>query len=206
MNNAGIMATSPGLTKDGYELQFGTNHMGHALLTKLLMPTLQNTARQQGANSDVRIINLSSAGHMMTRNGIPFEDLKTDMATYNTWTRYGVSKLSNILFSNELARRYPEIKSISLHPGSVNTGLSRGLKTTYPWAAWIIQGLLNLVTTTVQQGTMNQLWASTSDKVVNGEYYDPVGVVGRKSKFVNDEGLAKKLWEFTETEFEAHGV
>lgn len=205
MNNAGIMATSPGLTKEGYEIQFGTNHMGHALFTKLLMPTLQKTAQEP--DSDVRIINLSSGGHLFApRTGIPFSDLKTSMASYNTWTRYGISKLSNILFSNELARRYPEIKSIAIHPGSVNTGLSRGLKESYPWATWIIQFFINIVTTTVQQGTMNQLWASTSDKAVSGEYYDPVGKVGRKSKFVDDEGLAKKLWEYTENEFEAQSV
>lgn len=109
MNNAGIMACPAGLTKEGYEIQFGTNHMGHALLSKLLLPTLQRTAKEPG--SDVRIINLSSWGNNFApKGGLIFDAMKTDMQSYTTFSRYGQSKLANILFNRELAKRYPSIK------------------------------------------------------------------------------------------------
>lgn len=120
MNNAGIMACPPALTKDGYETQFGTNHMGHALFTKLLLPTLQRMAKEPG--SDVRIINLSSIGHNLAPNGgIIFDKLKTDMKDYNAFPRYGQSKLANILFNRELAKRYPSIECVAIHPGGVRS-------------------------------------------------------------------------------------
>ena len=93
MLNAGIMATAPGLTEDGYEVQFGTNHMGHALLTKLLLPTMQKTA--EAADADVRVVSLSSAAHNRApkTGGIQFEGLKTTQAELQAFYRYGQSKL-----------------------------------------------------------------------------------------------------------------
>lgn len=120
--NAGIMATPAGLTKDGYEIQFGTNHVGHALLTKLLLPTLSRTADEPG--SDVRVICLSSIGHAAALfTGICFDKLKTEMSWTPTMVRYAQSKLANILFARELARRYPKILAVSVHPGAVNSTL-----------------------------------------------------------------------------------
>ena len=88
MNNAGVMALPPGLTKEGYEIQFGTNHMGHALLTKLLMPLLLKTAEQP--DSDVRIINVSSGAHgVAPKGGFLPETVTTTMEKYHTYTRYG---------------------------------------------------------------------------------------------------------------------
>ena len=114
-SNAGVMALPASTTKDGYEIQFGTNHLGHFLLTKLLMPTLQRTAEGKG---DVRIVNLSSQGHRLPpRGGLALKDAHSDMASYNTWVRYGQSKLANILFTRELTRRYPAFKSFAIHPG-----------------------------------------------------------------------------------------
>jgi retinol dehydrogenase-12 len=134
MNNAGIMMTPPGTTKDGFEVQFGTNHMGHALLTKLLLPKLLSTAKQPGA--DVRIITLSSVGHEWApKGGLQLDTVHSEQRNLSSRQRYGQSKLANILYSNELARRYPAIRCVSVHPGSVNTGLSRGLKESYPLAA-----------------------------------------------------------------------
>lgn len=89
MLNAGIMAAPPGMTKDGYEIQFGTNHMGHALLTKLLLPTLEKTAKSDGS-ADVRIVSLSSHGHMSApKEGFIFDTLKTNGATLGAYGRYG---------------------------------------------------------------------------------------------------------------------
>ena len=123
LNNAGVMALPPGLTEQGYEIQFGTNHVGHALFTHLLMPRLLETAQKPGA--DVRIVNLSSMGHQLaSKEGIVFNELKTTMEPRITWTRYGQSKLANILFTKELAKRYPSITSVSVHPGVIKTDVS----------------------------------------------------------------------------------
>lgn len=125
--NAGIMAAPPGLTVDGYELQFQTNHLGHALLIKLLLPTLLQTA--EAPDSDVRVICQSSLGFQIApMGGIRFDSLKTtqeDLSilpdSFGTYYRYGQSKLANILTAAELAKRYPQITAVSVHPGIVDT-------------------------------------------------------------------------------------
>ena len=126
--------TPPGTTKDGYEIQFGTNHMGHALLTKLLLPKLLSTANIPDA--DVRIITLSSVAHEWApKGGLQLDTVHSEQRKISSRERYGQSKLANILYTNELATRYPAISCISVHPGSVNTGLSRGLKESYTLVA-----------------------------------------------------------------------
>ena len=204
MNNAGIMATPPGTTKDGYEIQFGTNHMGHALLTKLLLPTLQKTAAEP--DSDVRIINLSSSGHgYAPKGGFVFKDINSDMASYGTFTRYGQSKLANILFTVELAKRYPEIKSIAVHPGAVKTELLRGAKENKPWLRYPLDIFASAVLTNVASGALNQLWASTSKEAKSGKYYVPVAKENAASAYARDGKLAEELWNWTEEEFKKHG-
>ncbi|KAH8699420.1 oxidoreductase-like protein [Phaeosphaeriaceae sp. PMI808] len=210
INNAGVMATPYNLTKEGYEIQFGTNHMGHALLTKLLLPTLLETANQPGA--DVRIVNVSSMGHMV----VPSGGLIWDQALLEkqwTWRRYGQSKLANILFSNELAARYPQITSVSIHPGVVVTDLYASLRENF--VLKFLLGIYQLLTPILsghykspEGGALNQTWAATTPKegLANGEYYTPVGKTGAGSKASKDQGLGKKLWEYTEEGFAKHGV
>ena len=200
------MATPPGTTEQGYEIQFGTNHVGHALLTKLLLPTLLETAKEPGA--DVRVVSLSSAGHTLAPmgKGIVFEELKGDMAAYWTVTRYGQSKLANVLFVKELAKRNPQITAVSLHPGIVNTELYRS---TNKW--FVVGRVIDLARrwgyTTVQDGAKNQLWAATArEGVTSGEYYTPVGVTGQGSKLSNDAGLAEMLWDWTEKEIDVYSL
>ncbi|KAL3433238.1 hypothetical protein BDV09DRAFT_186837 [Aspergillus tetrazonus] len=128
MCNAGIMAVPPGKTSDGYEVQFGTNHLGHALLIQKCLPLLQQTAALPGA--DVRVVILTSLGFRMHPSaGIVFSDLKSEQnfTAFGSWIRYGQSKLANILYARELARRYPSITSVSVHPGVVGTGLVENL-------------------------------------------------------------------------------
>ncbi|WDK16715.1 retinol dehydrogenase [Colletotrichum graminicola] len=204
VNNAGIMAWPPSTTKEGYEIQFGTNHMGHALLTKLLLPTLQHTA-QTSPDKDVRIVSLSSVGE----NWVPsdlynFDDLKTDMASTGTWARYGASKVANIHHSRALAKRYPEIRCISVHPGSVNTNLTSGLEASWPLIKPILGIFAPLVLSSVADGAKNQIWASVSPDAESGVFYWPVGVKGRDSKHAKNEELSEKLWEWTEKELEAY--
>lgn len=204
INSAGIMATSPGSTQEGYELQFGTNYMGHALLTKLLLPVLLSTA--EASESDVRIVNVSSEGHILAPGaGILFD--KSQLDARGTWTRYGQSKLANILFTRELARRYPSIASVAVNPGLVKTGLYE----TSQQANWLVRyGTMtigSLTMATVAVGTLNQLWAAAGKRqeLVSGSYYNPVGNLSKGSKHAKDAGLAEALWDWTARELAAHG-
>lgn len=115
MNNAGIMGQPSAATQEGYEIHFGTNHMGHALFIKLLLPLLVEIAEQPG--SDVRIVNVSSEAHMFAAgNGFVPEEVK-GAGKSHPFRHYGYSKMANILYTRGLATRYPAILSTSPHPG-----------------------------------------------------------------------------------------
>ena len=204
LNNAGIMAVPVGTTKEGYEIQLGTNHIGHALLTKSLMPVLEKTASEP--NADVRIINLTSVGHQIVpKVGINFDDTK--LGSSSTWVRYGQSKLANILFTTELAKRYPSITSVAVHPGVVNTDLMKPYNNSIPIFKFLNAHLGSLLMNDVPTGTLNQLWAATAPKseIFPGAYYVPVGKKDPGSKLARDPNLAAKLWNWTETELAKHG-
>lgn len=204
MNNAGVMAMTAGTTKDGYEIQFGTNHVGHALLTSKLLPTLRKTAEEP--NSDVRIINLSSAGHMIApRGGLVLADVNGPMSEYNTWTRYGQSKLANILFTKDLAERYPSINSTAVHPGSIDTGLFDEFVKSHPWLAYLMSLIRMVAARSVQEGAKNQLWCATSKDAKSGAYYTPVGKENAGSSYARDERLREELAKWTEAELAKHG-
>ncbi|CAI0417271.1 unnamed protein product [Linum tenue] len=127
INNAGIMMCPYMLSTDNIEMQFATNHVGHFLLTHLLLETMKSTARE--SNQEGRIVNLSSEGHRFAyKEGIRFDKINNE-AEYNNIRAYGQSKLANILHANELARRLKEeginITANSLHPGAIATNLLR---------------------------------------------------------------------------------
>ncbi|KAI9788272.1 MAG: hypothetical protein M1816_007038 [Peltula sp. TS41687] len=127
--NAGVMGTDPALTKDGSESQLGINHLAHALMVKMLLPSLQRAATQKG---DARIVFLSSTGFRWTPSGgIVFKDLKStqDYAFAGCWVRYGQSKLANVVYAAELTRRYLELTSVAVHPGVIWTELHHLSKT-----------------------------------------------------------------------------
>ncbi|KAI6708780.1 hypothetical protein PZA11_007759 [Diplocarpon coronariae] len=202
--NAGIMAAPAGTTEDGYEIQFGTNHVGHALLTKLLLPTLLATAREPAA--EVRVVSLSSVGHLYAPwSGISFPELKTEMRGSTTWCRYGQSKLANILFASGLHERYAGkgITAVAVHPGVVDTELYRSAFSGYLGLGRWLEWGKKFVYTGVQEGALNQLWAATGE-VRGGEYYTPVGVAGQGSRLSMDKDLADRLWEWTEKELSAY--
>jgi len=114
--------------------------MGHALVTKLLLPKLQETARWKDV--DVRIVTLSSKGHEWSpKGGLQLETVHSEQKAISSAGRYGQSKLANLLYSGELARRYPEIRCVAVHPGAVATGLSRGIKESYPFVGPVIDFL-----------------------------------------------------------------
>jgi NAD(P)-dependent dehydrogenase (short-subunit alcohol dehydrogenase family) len=205
INNAGIMATPPGTTTDGYEEQFGINHMGHALLTKLLLPVLKTTAAATTPPQDVRVITLSSTseGWAPPTETYSFDKLKTDFASIPTSARYGISKIANVHYAAELARHHPEIRSISLHPGIVNTGLMYNLTTARPYLKCFLP-IVGFFVTQVADGAKNQLWVATSPDAKSGEFYHPVGLVGKGSELSRDKRLAKELWEWTDQELEQY--
>jgi len=204
MLNAGIMSSPPGLTKDGYEVQLGTNHLGHALLAKLLLPTLEHTASQH--HSDVRVVVVSSAAHAMApRAGILFETLKTPAENLSGFERYGQSKTASILWTRRMARAHPTITWASLHPGVVQTGLQAGATgASLPMRAMLKVGRAFMVG--VEKGVLNQLWASVSKDVVSGEYYEPVGVSGKGSKAAEDDVLGQRVLEWTDKELEGWSI
>ncbi|KAL9059525.1 MAG: hypothetical protein Q9206_001442, partial [Seirophora lacunosa] len=203
MNNAGIMATPFAESQEGYETQFGTNHMGHFLLTKELLPILLSTAKEEG--SDVRIVNLTSEGHNLAPSqGIVFDAAK--LKTYGPWARYGHSKLANILFTKELARRYPSITSIAVHPGLIHTELYDEVGILLRLGMKIVGPLFMA---TVPTGALNQLWAAVGKKseVASGNYYTPVGNLsgGNRFKLAHMSVLARELWDWTEKELTGKG-
>lgn len=118
INNAGIMACPFGRTKDGFELQFGTNHLGHFVLTNRLMPAVL-------AAAPARIVNLSSGGHRMSN--VLFDDPGFEHTEYSKFVGYGQSKTANILFSVELDRRLADrgVRAYAVHPGAIVTELGR---------------------------------------------------------------------------------
>ncbi|KAJ5709394.1 Oxidoreductase short-chain dehydrogenase/reductase family [Penicillium malachiteum] len=200
MCNAGIMAVPPGLTTDGYEIQFGTNHLGHALLIRKLLPLLETTA----AAADVRIIILTSLGYKFAR-GMNFDEVRSvQEGTLGSWMRYGRSKLANLLYARELARHYPALTSVSLTPGVVNTGLVENLGLFN--RAFVYLTTLGQVQKT-EEGAYNQLWAVSAPKnsLQNGQFYEPVGVLSNKlSEAAKDANLARQLWEWTEDAIKAY--
>ncbi|MCJ1475730.1 hypothetical protein MMC13_004394 [Lambiella insularis] len=201
--NGGIAVTPHAVTKDGYESQFGTNYFGHAMLTQLLMPKLLKTA---ATGADVRVISMSSVGHksFKSTNGFEFGALKSDMRSYSGMQLYGQAMLSKALFAYSLAKKYPQITTSSLHPGTVRTNVWGGDKSN-PLLAMAIRPVIRLMGVSPEEGAKTQLWCSVSKDVKSGSYYEPVGKAGQEGKFSRDDGLADKLWEWTSKELEAQG-
>ena len=154
------MAVPYAKTKQGYEIQFGTNHLGHALLTKLLLPTILGTADLPGA--DVRIINISSFGHNFApRGGIIFDQIGAENESANA--RYGSSKLANILHARSLASRYPQITAKSVHPGIILTDLYTSVaEGTVP--GLFLQHVVSRFAQTVPEGSRNSFWAAVGPR------------------------------------------
>ena len=190
--NAGVMATSPALSTDGFENQFAVNHLAHALLVKILLPALT-------ATTDARVLFITSTGfNFPFPGGIQFDTLNTtqDLGPYSQWARYGQSKLANVQYAATLAREHPAITWLSVHPGVVETDLVGRLKPEEKEMVYSTNqgGLLK-----PEQGAHSTLWAATVEKkeLVNGDLYVPVGVKGEHSKESQDVEQQTKLWEWT---------
>lgn len=203
INNAGVMALPYSKTKEGYEIQFGTNHMGHSLLTKLLLPTLLRTAEE--SNSDVRVINVSSMGHQMAPGpGIIYD--QDALEHFSTWRRYGQSKLADLLTARSLQQHYPSLTATSVHPGVIATDLySTSMGGGIMGAVWKFMSLFLI---DVPHGTRTQLWAATGprEKVRESYYFVPYGKKSGGSFWhAQKPKLADELWEWTEKELVRQG-
>jgi retinol dehydrogenase-12 len=184
-NNAGAMFFTPSTSADGFELTFALNHLGYFLLTHELLGVLKGTP---GA----RVISTSSNGHFWGRM-----NLET-IAHSKHWgpLAYCDSKLANVLFTRELARREPGLIVNCLHPGFVHTGFA--LNNTGIVAAGV-KGVGSVIARTPEKGAETLIWLATSDDAtkINGEYFFDCKV-GRSTKKSRDESLAKGLWSLSE--------
>ncbi|GMP85414.1 hypothetical protein CsSME_00038580 [Camellia sinensis var. sinensis] len=196
INNAGVMFCPYQLSEDGIEMQFATNHLGHFLLTNLLLDKMKDTARATGIEG--RIVNLSSIAHLHTyEKGIQFDKIN-DQASYSDKKAYGQSKLANILHANELSRRLQEeganITVNSVHPGLIMTNLMRH--------SFFLMSLFKVFTyllwKNVPQGAATTCYVALHPKLkgVTGKYFLDCNE-WPASKFATDEALAKKLWDFS---------
>jgi NAD(P)-dependent dehydrogenase (short-subunit alcohol dehydrogenase family) len=185
INNGGISGAR-GLTRSGFELAFGINHVGHFLLTQLLLPRL----REAGA---ARIVTVSSNGHRAARR-IDFSAVRAKTKTITGYAEYCVSKLANVLFSNELARRLEGtgITTYSLHPGVVASNIWREVP-------WPIRPLIKLAMISPEEGAATTLHCALSREAAaeSGQYYQAARLA-RPSRASQDRELAAELWERTE--------
>ncbi|KAJ4705996.1 short-chain dehydrogenase TIC 32, chloroplastic-like [Melia azedarach] len=196
INNAGVMATPFMLSKDNIELQFATNHIGHFLLTNLLLETMKKTSLK--SSKEGRIVNVSSRRHQFSYpEGIRFDKIN-DQTGYNRFSAYGQSKLANVLHTNELARRLKEdgveITANSVHPGAITTNLFRHVN--------FFSGLVGLlgkyVIKNVQQGAATTCYVALHPQVkgITGKYFADSNIAQASSEAVNTD-LAQYLWDFS---------
>jgi len=207
INNAGVMACPKMETADGFEMQFGTNHLGHFALTKHLMPLIEAGADATGSG---RIVNLSSRGHHIGPANL--DDPNFETTEYQPWLSYGQSKTANILFTKGLENRFAGkgIHAYAVHPGGINTNLARHLSEEAE------QELLRNVTASdpnfafksIPQGAATQVWAAIASELEGqgGVYCEDCHVaqvdnVSRNSgvrSYALDKDNADRLWTRSE--------
>jgi NAD(P)-dependent dehydrogenase (short-subunit alcohol dehydrogenase family) len=194
VNNAGVMATPQGRTKDGFELQIGTNHLGHFALTNRLLPRIRE-----------RVVTVSSGAHRM--GSIRLDDLNWERGGYKPWSAYGQSKLANLLFTLELQRRLTgagsDVRATAAHPGYAATNLQQHTGSRLQNA--LMQVGNRVFAQSDEMGALPTLYAATQD-IPGASYVGPDGfkegrghptLVGR-SDAASDASVAEKLWTLSE--------
>lgn len=202
INNAGVMATPEGRTQDGFETQFGTNHLAHFLLIQLLLPTLLKSTT---SDFQSRVVILSSSGHRNAEVNFANLNLKGE---YDPWVAYGQSKTANLWTANELERRYGSkgLHAWSVHPGGINTGL--GVHVLGEVQNWLTNPVLYQKMKSVEQGASSTVWAATAAALegLGGKYVedcqfakpakaDAGGFVTGYGAHAYDEKKEGLLWE-----------
>ena len=198
INNAGVMYTPRSTTADGFELQFGTNHLGHFALTGLLIDRLLATASS-------RVVTVSSVGHRI-RARINFDDLNFEHS-YGRVAAYGQSKLANLMFTYELQRRLARTDSttiaVAAHPGGSDTDLVRNSPV---WLRALNTVFGRLVSQSASMGALPTLRAATDSTVLGGQYYGPDGfrevrghpTLVESSTQSHDTDAQRRLWTASE--------
>ena len=199
------MGNPPVKTEDGFEVQLGTNHVGHFLLTKLLLPTLQATIandRARGVTPDVRVLSLTSIAHAISPRTLEEITSTPSLLATSTFHRYGASKAANLFFASELARRHPEIMAVAVHPGAINSGLYGHTKALSSFTKVYMEAIVGLFFRSIPTGALNTLWVATTSRenLVNGAYYTPIGFRSKGTSFVQREDIARDLWDWTEAQ------
>lgn len=206
INNAGVMAPPRGETKDGFETQIGTNHLGHFALTGLLLPALPVT----DADADARVVTVASGAHRM--GSVDPDDLSFDRRTYRPWQAYGQSKLANLLFTTALDRHAraagAHLIAAAAHPGYAGTNLQ------FAGPAYaqnrvgrvITQGMNSVLGQSARAGSWPTLYAATQPDVVGDDYIGPGGWFEMRghpehtdrSSAAKDVATAEQLWQRSE--------
>ncbi|XP_032513098.2 retinol dehydrogenase 12-like [Danaus plexippus] len=196
VNNAGVMMAPRGETEDGFETHFGTNHLGHFLLTMLLLPRIIKS-------TPARIVTVSSKAHSLFN--LHLEDLNYTLRPYNSAEAYAQSKIANILFSRELSKKLKSyniqgINTYSLHPGLIKTDLYRHLNS--PIRSLIRTIVVDYIfypfSKTIEMGAQTTVYCAIDEKCSNetGLYYTDCAVTSPSTHALNDEN-AKKLWDMS---------
>ena len=197
MNNAGIMAVDQGTTADGFEMQFGVNHLGHFALTGLLLPLL-------GSNpGGARIVNVSSMGHRAGRMSL--DDPNAERRNYRRWPAYFQSKLANLLFTAELHSRLSAADSgvvaLAAHPGTATTELG---KVGSSASNWVLRRAFGAAVRGAEPGALSQVRAATDPAARGGDYFGPRWMVAGRpqletpSRRARNADDARRLWEISE--------
>ncbi len=187
VNNAGALIGTRTKSADGLELTFAANHLGYFLLTNLLLDTLK-------ASAPARIVNVASDAHYRVKQGLDFDDLQNERRKYETFRVYSESKLANVYFTYELARRLEGtgVTANCLHPGVVGTNF--GHTATWFWKTAMALGRLVLITP--EEGAKTSIYLATSPDVadVSGKYFDKCKP--RRTSIVSyDEAAMRRLWD-----------
>jgi NAD(P)-dependent dehydrogenase (short-subunit alcohol dehydrogenase family) len=203
INNAGVMACPLGRTADGFETQFGTNHLGHFALTAELMPLVEAGERK-------RIVNLSSRGHHFAK--VDFDDPNFERRAYDPWVSYGQSKTANILFTVGLEARFAGrgIHAYAVHPGGIQTNLGRHMteEMTAALMERVTKSDSGFAWKTIPQGAATSCWAATAPELEGkGGVYcedchvaevDDVSPAGGVRSYAIDPQAAERLWQISE--------
>ncbi len=197
INNAGLMIPPLMRTADGFEIQFGTNHLGHFTLTGLLLNLIVNTPK-------ARVVTLSSVAHSMGGK-FDFDNLNAEKG-YNKYAAYSQSKLANLLFTYELQRRFEvaqiDALAVAAHPGVATTNLQR-------YSNKVLNMIMIPIMMGAEKGALPTLYGATSSDVKGGDYFGPSGLMGgligrrrpvkvQSSERSHDKTVARKLWGVSE--------
>ena len=192
LNNAGLLLRERIVTEDGHETQFQTNHLAHFMLTQLLGPQLENAA-------NARVVNVASGAHNGARKGLDFDDLEWERRKYRGFSVYSATKLMNILFTRELAKRWDGsgITANALHPGFVASNFAK--EGDYGKLGNILMPLSRPFSISVEKGAQTSVYLCSSPDVdgISGQYFYKNRVGGPSAAALDDDAAAR-LWEISE--------